>query len=281
MRLVPYFSWIFRFIGRKTSYSACKLQEWYKAPLMFTAEMYASIVRTYALTIFYGPMAPLVYFVGVISMVVNYTTSKYAMFHYYKVPVRMNDELCEGLREILAILMIGHIVVAGFSYSQACEEPGVPRVAAGPRLRRRVRLLSRRALQVYEVPDAVPDGRDRHGRLRPRLAPHLADGRRRDLGGNLRYDQRVAKMDAEAVKGHGTIRSSTTSELGAPSARRTSRSRTKSSSTASSQIDFTPEFHHILPPRADGRQREERQPAEQAGRRHRGGLRVARGRVDI
>ena len=259
LRLVPYFSWIFRFIGRKTSYSACKLQEWYKAPLMFTAEMYASIVRTYALTIFYGPMAPLVYFVGVISMVVNYTTSKYAMFHYYKVPVRMNDELCEGLREILAILMIGHIVVAGFSYSQACEEPGLCR-AWLPVLGcvgvyvfylvvpcKYMKCLTRYRMDATDMADCCGLG-------------SLLTSRMDDEGiweGNLRYDQRVAKMDAEAVKGHGTI--SKQHHLWSYKCPVGSANQSIEDQEFFHRLvarsDFTPEFHripHCLPARTGG-----------------------------
>ena len=62
--------------------------------------MYASVVRTYALCMYYGPMQPLCYWLGALTMLANYLCSKFALLHYHRVPPRMSDELCEGLRQV-------------------------------------------------------------------------------------------------------------------------------------------------------------------------------------
>ena len=112
---------LYRWYGRRVAVSQARLQEYYRPPTLLLGELYASVVRTYALCMYYGPMQPLCYWLGACTMLANYLCSKYALVHYYRVPPRMSDELCEGLRQVLTILLVGHVVVTIYFYANSCE----------------------------------------------------------------------------------------------------------------------------------------------------------------
>ena len=112
---------LYRWYGRRVAVSQARLQEYYRPPTLLLGEMYASVVRTYGLCMYYGPMQPLCYWLGACTMLANYLCSKYALVHYCRVPPRMSDELCEGLRQVLSILLVGHVVVTFYFYTNSCQ----------------------------------------------------------------------------------------------------------------------------------------------------------------
>ena len=112
---------LYRWYGRRVAVSQARLQEYYRPPTLLLGEMYASVVRTYALCMYYGPMQPLCYWLGACTMLANYLCSKYALLHYCRVPPRMSDELCEGLRQVLSVLLVGHIVLTFYFYTNSCQ----------------------------------------------------------------------------------------------------------------------------------------------------------------
>lgn len=111
---------LMRLYGRLTSKSQARLQEWYAPKKLELGELYASMVLTFGLCMFYGPMAPIAYAFGAVTMLINHFFCRFSMVHLHRVPPRMSDELCEGLRQVLGLLLIGHTCIAMYFYLNSC-----------------------------------------------------------------------------------------------------------------------------------------------------------------
>ena len=54
----------------------------------------------------------------------RYVCDKFACFHYHRHPPRVSDEMCEGLRDMLALLLCCHVGMTAYVARYACEDPG-------------------------------------------------------------------------------------------------------------------------------------------------------------
>jgi disulfide bond formation protein DsbB len=104
--------------------SAAQLQEYYKPPEFAMAVRYAAVVRTFGLALLYGPLGPAAYWLASVSMIISYLSTKFALMHYHYHPPRMSDELAEGLRDALAVLVAGWLAITWWGAANVCKEPG-------------------------------------------------------------------------------------------------------------------------------------------------------------
>ena len=74
----------------------------------------------------------------------RYVCDKFACFHYHRHPPRISDEMCEGLRDMFALILCCHVGMVAYVAQYACEDPGARSARNLPEIRPRGREIGPR-----------------------------------------------------------------------------------------------------------------------------------------
>ena len=123
MRIVSLFSCFASSYGKV-------LKAW-EPPELLPSSSYAALITALTLCLLYAPLYPPVYLLSAAGLTFNFLCFKFGVVHWYRTPPSFDEEMAEGLRKVIARLVLPlHVATFYLSIANASFDPPMAPVYA-------------------------------------------------------------------------------------------------------------------------------------------------------